>query len=99
VIDGEDQGRHFQAVNWQGGGGFRYYSLAPSLIVNDRWGNPVINPEYNAAQLAEALAKLEGFTYAPSETALVAARPLQRARLHLRHHAELVCRPVAGALR
>jgi hypothetical protein len=56
-----------ESVNWQGGGGFRYYSLAPSLIVNDRWGNPVINPEYNAAQLAEALAKLEGFTYAPSE--------------------------------
>jgi len=27
----------------------------------------VINPEYNAAQLAEALCKLEGFTYAPSE--------------------------------
>ncbi|MEK9803574.1 MAG: site-specific DNA-methyltransferase, partial [Curvibacter sp.] len=37
------------------------------LIVNDRWGNPVINPEYNATQLAEALAKLEGFSYAPSE--------------------------------
>lgn len=68
VIDGEDQGGISKAVNWQGGGGFRYYSLAPSLIVNDRWGNPVINPEYNAAQLAEALAKLEGFTYAPSET-------------------------------
>jgi hypothetical protein len=30
--------------NWQGGGGFRYYKLAPSLIVNDRWGNPVIKP-------------------------------------------------------
>lgn len=68
VIDGEDQGGVSKAVNWQGGGGFRYYSLAPSLIVNDRWGNPVINPEYNPAQLAEALAKLEGFTYAPSET-------------------------------
>jgi adenine-specific DNA-methyltransferase len=68
VIDGEDQGGISKAVNWQGGGGFRYYSLAPSLIVNDRWGNPVINPEYNPAQLAEALAKLEGFTYAPSET-------------------------------
>ncbi len=67
VIDGEDQGGISKAVNWHGGGGFRYYSLAPSLIVNDRWGNPVINPEYNAAQLAEALAKLEGFTYAPSE--------------------------------
>ena len=68
VIDGEDQGGISKTVNWQGGGGFRYYSLASSLIVNDRWGNQVINPEYNAAQLAEALAKLEGFTYAPSET-------------------------------
>jgi len=67
VIDGEDKGGVTESVNWQGGGGFRYYSLAPSLIINDRWGNPVINPEYNAAQLAEALAKLEGFTYAPSE--------------------------------
>lgn len=67
VIDGSDQGGISKAVNWQGGGGFRYYKLAPTLIVNDRWGNPVINPEYNAAMLAEALAKLEGFTYAPSE--------------------------------
>lgn len=67
VIDGTDQGGISKAVGWQGGGGFRYYKLAPTLIVNDRWGNPVINPEYNAAMLAEALAKLEGFTYAPSE--------------------------------
>ncbi|MGL4691655.1 MAG: site-specific DNA-methyltransferase [Stenotrophomonas maltophilia] len=67
VINGEDQSGISKAVGWQGGGGFRYYSLAPSLIVNDRWDNPVINPEYNAAQLAEALAKLEGFNYAPSE--------------------------------
>lgn len=68
VIDGEDKSGITESVNWQGGGGFRYFTLAPSLIVNDRWGNPVINPEYNPAQLAEALAKLEGFTYAPSET-------------------------------
>ena len=68
VINGEDLGGISKAVNWQGGGGFRYYKLAPSLIVNDRWGNSVINPEYNATQLAEALCKLEGFTYAPSET-------------------------------
>jgi adenine-specific DNA-methyltransferase len=68
VIDGEDQGGISKAVNWQGGGGFRYYKLAPSLIVNDRWGNPVVNPDYNAAMLAEALCKLEGFTYAPSES-------------------------------
>lgn len=68
VIDGEDKGGVTESTGWKGGGGFRYYRLAPSLIVNDRWGNPVINPEYNPAMLAEALAKLEGFTYAPSET-------------------------------
>jgi len=68
VIDGEDKGGITESVGWNGGGGFRYYRLAPSLIVNDRWGNAVINPEYNSAQLAEALAKLEGFAYAPSET-------------------------------
>ncbi len=68
VINGEDKGGITESVGWQGGGGFRYYKLAPSLIVNDRWGNPVINPEYNAANLAEALCKLEGFTYAPSES-------------------------------
>lgn len=67
VISGEDKGGISEAFEWQGGGGFRYYTLAPSLIVHDRWGNPVVNPQYNAAQLAEALAKLEGFTYAPSE--------------------------------
>jgi len=67
VVDGEDKGGITDAVNWHGGGGFRYYKLAPSLIINDRWGNSVINPEYNAAHLAEALCKIEGFTYAPSE--------------------------------
>ncbi|WP_223511341.1 site-specific DNA-methyltransferase [Pseudomonas sp. GL-B-19] len=67
VIDGNDKGGITEAANWVGGGGFRYYKLAPSLIVDDRWGNPVINPEYNADQLAEALSKLEGFTYKPSE--------------------------------
>jgi adenine-specific DNA-methyltransferase len=68
VIDGEDPGGITEAVGWKGGGGFRYYKLAPSLLEKDKWGNWVINKSYNAAMLAEALCKLEGFTYAPSET-------------------------------
>lgn len=68
VIDGQDPGGITEAVDWKGGGGFRYYRLAPSLITTDAWGNPVINKDYNPAMLAEALCKLEGFTYAPSET-------------------------------
>ncbi|WP_441293224.1 site-specific DNA-methyltransferase [Rodentibacter trehalosifermentans] len=66
VIDGTDQDGISKAVDWRGGG-FRYFRLAPTLIVNDAWGNPVINPDYNPEMLAEALAKLEGFTYRPSE--------------------------------
>lgn len=68
VIDGDDQGGISQAVNWQGGGGFRYYKLAPSLLEQDRWGRWVISNDYDATMLAEALCKLEGFTYAPSDT-------------------------------
>jgi adenine-specific DNA-methyltransferase len=68
VIDGTDQGGISEAVGWKGGGGFRYYRLAPSLLQTDKWGNWVINKAYNAAMLAEALCKLEGFTYAPSDT-------------------------------
>ena len=68
VIDGEDKGGITQTVNWKGGGGFRYYRLAPSLLEKDKWGNWVINKEYNPAMLAEALCKIEGFTYSPSDT-------------------------------
>ncbi|WP_420872315.1 site-specific DNA-methyltransferase [Nitrosomonas ureae] len=66
VIDGEDKGGISEAVNWQGGGGFRYYKLAPSLLQQDTYGQWIINKAYNAEMLAQALCKLEGFTYAPS---------------------------------
>jgi adenine-specific DNA-methyltransferase len=67
VIDDEDQGGISKSVNWQGGGGFRYYKLAPSLLRQDAYRQWVINKEYNAEMLAQALCKLEGFTYAPSD--------------------------------
>jgi adenine-specific DNA-methyltransferase len=65
VIDGTDQGGISKAVNWKGGGGFRYYKLAPSLLKKDKFGNWIINPEYKAEMLAEAVCKHEGFTYNP----------------------------------
>lgn len=67
VIDGEDPGGITEKVNWNGGGGFRFYHLAPSLLQKDKWGNWIINPEYNREMLAEALCKHSGFIYAPSE--------------------------------
>jgi len=68
VIDGQDPGGITARVGWNGGGGFRHYRLAPSLLSKDRWGNWVISENYNAAMLAEAVCKLMGFSYAPSET-------------------------------
>lgn len=68
VVDGADPGGITEAVGWKGGGGFRYYRLAPSLLLRDKWDQLVINPEFNAPMLAEAVCKLEGFTYAPSDT-------------------------------
>ena len=64
VIEGE-QGGISKAVNWQGGGGFKFYELAPSLLNHDKYGNLVINKEYNADMLAAAMAKHQGFTYSP----------------------------------
>lgn len=67
VIDGKDPGGITEAVGWKGGGGFRYYRIAPSLLEKDKFGNWVISKEYDAVMLAEAICKLEGFTYAPSD--------------------------------
>ena len=68
VVDGKDPGGITEGTGWKGGGGFRYYRLAPSLLQKDQFGNWVINRKYNAAMLAEAISKLEGFAYAPSDT-------------------------------
>lgn len=66
VINGQDLGGITKAVDWRGGGGFRYYELAPSLLAKDKWGREVISKEYNPEMLAQALCKLEGFSYAPN---------------------------------
>lgn len=66
VIDGE-QGGISKDVNWQGGGGYKFYELAEPLLVK----NPVlpvyqINPSYTWEMVCEAICKIEGFTYAPA---------------------------------
>lgn len=67
VIDGTDAGGVTEAVEWKGGGGFRYYRLAPSLLEKDPWGNWVISKEFDAAKLSQAVCKLMGFVYRPDE--------------------------------
>lgn len=65
VIDGSDKGGITKAVDWQGGGGYRFYELAPTLINKDEFDEYIINPDYDADMLASAVALHEGFTYQP----------------------------------
>jgi len=67
VIDGNDKGGITESVNWKGGGGFKYYYLAPSLLNQDDHGNWIISKEYNAQMLAAAMAKNSGFRFQPDE--------------------------------
>lgn len=65
VVDGETGGIS-KAVGWVGGGGYKFYELAPSLLVkNPRLPIYQINPEYTFEMMCEAICKIEGFKYAP----------------------------------
>ena len=50
-----------------GGGGYRFYRLAPSLLEKDPFGNWVISKDYDPNMLSAAICKVMGFTYAPSD--------------------------------
>ncbi len=65
VVEGEQSGIS-KSVDWKGGGGFKFYELAPTLIVKDIHGNPVFSDKYNAEMLVAAVAKLNGFVYSPN---------------------------------
>ena len=67
VINGEDLTGVSKKYEWHGGGGFRFYELGESLIKLDQWGKPIIDKSFNAGMLAQAVCKLEGFEYAPSQ--------------------------------
>lgn len=67
IIDNQDTAGITKEVNWFGGGAFKFYNLAPSLLKQDKFGNWVIAQEYNADMLAAAMAKQEGFRYAPDD--------------------------------
>lgn len=69
VVDGTDRGGISEAANWKGGGGFKYYRLAESLLVRDKdlstTDHPVyiINPRYDETMLIRGICKVAGFKY------------------------------------
>lgn len=68
VVDGNDAGGITKIVDWQGGGGYHFYELAPSLLAkNDKLPIYQINPSYTFKMLCEAICKIEGFRYKPQD--------------------------------
>ena len=67
VISGEDKGGITKNVNWQGGGAYRFYELAPTLINEDKFGEMVINKQYSPEMLANAVALHEGYNFNPNK--------------------------------
>ena len=65
VIDGTDPGGVTEISTWNGGGGFRYCELAPTLFEKNRLGRLAINTQYNTPMLAEAICEKVGFTFDP----------------------------------
>lgn len=68
VVDGSDGLKLSEELDWKGGGGFRFYELAPSFVTTDEFGNSVIDSYYNDTKLIQALCKLLNFTFKPSQT-------------------------------
>jgi len=67
VVDGTDGLELSKTLNWKGGGGFKFYNLAPSLLKKDALGNWVFDKSYNATMLSAAVCKHEGFRFKPDE--------------------------------
>jgi adenine-specific DNA-methyltransferase len=67
VVDGTDGLPLSETLEWKGGGGFKFYNLAPSLLRKDKYGNWIIDEKYNANMLAAAMCKHEGFRFSPHE--------------------------------
>ena len=67
VIDGNESGGITNSQGWQGGGGYKFYELAPSLLEKDKFNNWVISSEYDGKMLIEAICKQEKFNYEPQE--------------------------------
>ena len=67
IIDGNDKNAVSTLNDYNGGGGYKFFELAPTLINKDLFGEAIINKEYNADMLASAVALHEGFKYNPSK--------------------------------
>ncbi len=66
VVDGKDGLKLSEDLGWKGGGGFKFFELAPSFIAIDEYGNAIIDGYFNDTKLIRAMCKLTGYVFSPS---------------------------------
>jgi adenine-specific DNA-methyltransferase len=66
VVEGTDVSGITEATKWKGGGGFKYFELAETLLLSDdTLDHYLLNPKYDAGMLIRAICKIENFRYRP----------------------------------
>ena len=66
VVEGTDLSGITAATKWSGGGGFKYFQLAETLLLSDATlDHYLLNPKYDAEMLIRAICKIENFRYRP----------------------------------
>lgn len=82
VVDGSDKTGVTKTEGWQGGGGFRYLTLAEPLLTREpELGLVVLNPEYSNGLLLTAVCLREGFT--PTGDAVLHGKGGERTFAHV----------------
>jgi len=95
VIDGKDSGGITRAVNWIGGGGFRYFRLASSLLEKDEWGNWVHQQGFQRRDARAGAMQAGGVSVRAERHGVLAAWPFHGTGFHLRHHCQSEPRPAS----
>jgi len=62
VIDWEQTGIS-KIVEREWWGWYKFYELWPSVLLQDKYWNYIINPNFNSSELVQAICKIENFTY------------------------------------
>ena len=63
VINNLDTWWISKQYNRQWWGWYKFYELWPSVLLQDKYWNYIINPNFNSSELVQAICKIENFTY------------------------------------
>ncbi len=82
TIEGE-QGGISKAVSWKWWWSYKFYELGPSLLIQDQFGQRIINKELDGDKLIQALCKIENYQYTYDDHGIKHGRSSESSFLHV----------------